>query len=116
MGLPHYMPRGETPGLIFFQIPKGAAIALDGCRVRTPAHKPRDHGYTTLAIWENRRGFRRGHECVCRRDPRHAVFEDIIAGIANTSATDEAPLIFGDLCVRNAANGQTIWRDETTKW
>jgi hypothetical protein len=44
------------------------------------------------------------------------VFEDIIAGIATTSATDEAPLIFGDICVRNAANDQTIWRDETTKW
>ena len=79
-------------------------------------NKPRDHGYTSLAIWETRRGFRRGHECVCRRDPRDAVFEDIIAGIAKTSATDEAPLIFGDICVRNAANDQTIWRDETTKW
>jgi len=79
-------------------------------------NKPRDHGYTALAIWRTRRGFRRGHECVCRRDPRDAVFEDIIAGIANTSATDEAPLIFGDICVRNAANDQTIWRDATTKW
>jgi hypothetical protein len=34
MGLPHYIPHGETRGLIFFQIPKGTAIALDGYRVR----------------------------------------------------------------------------------
>lgn len=33
MRLPHYIPQGETRGLVFFQIPKGTAMALDGYRV-----------------------------------------------------------------------------------
>ena len=41
MGLPHYIPQGETRGLIFFQIPKGTAIALDGYRVRFERIGPR---------------------------------------------------------------------------
>jgi hypothetical protein len=42
MGLPHYIPQGETRGLIFFQIPKGTGIALDGYRVRIEKIGPRD--------------------------------------------------------------------------
>lgn len=41
MGLPHYIPRGETHGLIFFQVPKGAAFALEGYRVRFQEIGPR---------------------------------------------------------------------------
>ncbi len=33
MGLPYYLPQGETRGLIFFEIPKGKAITLDGYRM-----------------------------------------------------------------------------------
>jgi hypothetical protein len=41
MALPHYIPRGETRGLVFFQVPKGAAMALKGHRVRSQAIGPR---------------------------------------------------------------------------
>jgi hypothetical protein len=42
MGLPHYIPQGETRGLIFFPIPKGPAIALEGYRIRFETIRPRD--------------------------------------------------------------------------
>lgn len=42
MGLPHYIPLGETRGLVFFPIPKGTVIALDGYRVRFEKIGPRD--------------------------------------------------------------------------
>ena len=41
MGLPHYIPRGETRGLVFFQVPKGTAVTLDGCRLRFEQIGPR---------------------------------------------------------------------------
>jgi hypothetical protein len=44
MGLPHYLPQGETRGMIFFPVPKGPAIALDGYRIRFEQIRPRDAG------------------------------------------------------------------------
>lgn len=41
MGLPHYLPHGETRGVVFFPIPKGAAIGLEGYRVRFEKIGPR---------------------------------------------------------------------------
>ena len=34
MGLPHYVPKGETRGFVFFMVPKSKSISLEGYRVR----------------------------------------------------------------------------------
>jgi hypothetical protein len=44
MRLPHYIPPGETRGLVFFPIPKGTVIVLDGYRVRFEKFGPK--GFT----------------------------------------------------------------------
>lgn len=41
MRLPYYLPRGETRGLVFFPVPKGTAVALDGYRLRLEKIGPR---------------------------------------------------------------------------